>query len=260
MKSKKGCINVSVANIFKKSTYKSEIVTQGLLGEEVDILANENDFIKIRQIDNYEAWVSKYQLSDPVTTKGKQVIPRDHFIRIYQDPNMTIPIKDAVIGCRLTAINKTKNFYQILLPTGELGWIHKNHITDFPELSKDAIIKFSKEFLGYQYVWGGKTPKGFDCSGFVQSVFALLGKQLARDAYLQAEEGEFLSDTWQEAKASDLLFFGDNKDMITHVGISLGNGKFIHALGWVKINSLNKKDPDFSKKHAKTFIKANRYL
>ncbi len=260
MAHEKGSINVSVANLYKNSCYESEIITQGLLGEDVQILQNKNDFIKIRQKDGYKSWISRHQISQPVIITGKKIIVRDHFIGIFKDKELSLPLKDAVIGCCLTTVDEDENLYKIHLPTGESGWTHKKHFTAFPELSKDAIINLAKEFLGYQYFWGGKTPKGFDCSGFVQLVFALLGKQISRDAWLQVDEGLHLADTFEDAGIADLLFFGSSQDKITHVGISLGNQKFIHALGWVRINSLNKDDPDFSPEHLKTFIAANRFI
>ncbi|MEN8211806.1 MAG: C40 family peptidase, partial [Thermodesulfobacteriota bacterium] len=173
---------------------------------------------------------------------------------------MSHPLKDAVIGCNLIAVDEDDMFYRIHLPTGELGWAQKKYFGTFPDFSADAVINLAKEFLGYQYFWGGKTPKGFDCSGFVQTVFSLLGKQISRDAWMQAKEGFNMSNTWDGAHASDLLFFGNTKDKIIHVGISLGNNKFIHALGWVKINSLSDADSEFSRKHVNTFILAKQTM
>lgn len=169
-------------------------------------------------------------------------------------------IKDAVIGCHLFAVDEEDTFYRILLPSGEFGWAQKKYFGAFPDFSREAVISLAREFMGYQYFWGGKTPKGFDCSGFVQFVFSLLGKQISRDAWLQAKEGFHPSKKLQDARGSDLVFFGDSKDKITHVGISLGNNKFIHALGWVRINSLNQEASDFSRKHAKTFILTNQHM
>lgn len=254
MKPEKGCINVSVANLYRESTWESEIVTQGLLGETVDILEYGTEFTRIRQTDAYESWISNHHVSEPLRANGKPIVVRDHFLRIYQDKKMSHPLKDAVIGCHLLAVDEDDTFYRILLPSGEFGWAQKKHFAAFPEFSREAVIRLAREFMGYPYFWGGKTPKGFDCSGFVQFVFSLLGKQISRDSCMQAKEGFHPSEKLQDARVSDLLFFGDSKDKITHVGISLGDNKFIHALGWVRINSLNPEAAEFSRKHVKTFI------
>ncbi len=260
MKHKKGCINVSVANLYREPAHESEIITQGLLGETVDMLEYGTEFTRIRQKDAYESWISNHHLSEPPSAKGKPIVARDHFLRIYQDKKMSLPLKDAVIGCHLLAVDEDDTFYRILLPSGELGWAQKKHFGIFSNFSREAVIRLAREFMGYPYFWGGKTPRGFDCSGFVQFVFSLLGKQISRDAWMQAKKGIAFSKTYQDARVSDLIFFGDSKDKITHVGISLGNNKFIHALGWVRINSLNPEASDFSQKHVNTFILTNQIM
>ena len=83
------------------------------------------------------------------------------------------------------------------------------------------------------YLWGGITPWGADCSGLVQSVFALHGLQLPRDAWQQAERGTDVGRDIGDLRPADLLFFSDRPDgWITHVGISLGERRMVHlALG-----------------------------
>lgn len=80
-------------------------------------------------------------------------------------------------------------------------------------------------FLGVPYVFGGTTSSGFDCSGFVQHVFAMLGMSLPRTADLQYDVGR---PTTGGPRAGDLVFF-DTYGGVSHVGIYLGQGKFVHA-------------------------------
>jgi gamma-D-glutamyl-L-lysine dipeptidyl-peptidase len=82
-------------------------------------------------------------------------------------------------------------------------------------------------------LWGGVTPWGADCSGLVQSTFALHGLEMPRDAWQQAELGEDAGRDVGELRAADLLFFSDRPDKrITHVGIALGDRRMVHlALG-----------------------------
>jgi cell wall-associated NlpC family hydrolase len=82
-------------------------------------------------------------------------------------------------------------------------------------------------------LWGGVTPWGADCSGLVQSVFALHGLQLPRDAWQQAETGRDAGPDIGELRPADVLFFSDRPDRrITHVGIALGDCRMVHlALG-----------------------------
>ena len=87
-----------------------------------------------------------------------------------------------------------------------------------------------ERYLGVPYLWGGCTPLGIDCSGFVQLVWRLNGASLPRDAHQQAECGQEVAPG--EATAGDLLFFGGESGAgITHVAICLEGGRMIHAAG-----------------------------
>jgi cell wall-associated NlpC family hydrolase len=80
-------------------------------------------------------------------------------------------------------------------------------------------------FLGVPYVFGGTTASGFDCSGFVQHVFAMLGIDLPRTADAQYDVGHRAVGG---PHPGDLVFF-DTYGGVSHVGIYLGNGEFVHA-------------------------------
>ncbi|MBV8280655.1 MAG: C40 family peptidase [Candidatus Eremiobacteraeota bacterium] len=87
-------------------------------------------------------------------------------------------------------------------------------------LTSDAL-----HFLGVPYVFGGTSASGFDCSGFVQHVFAMLGIGLPRTADAQYDVGR---PAVGGPKPGDLVFF-DTYGGVSHVGIYLGHGKFVHA-------------------------------
>ena len=95
-------------------------------------------------------------------------------------------------------------------------------------------------------MWGGKSVRGFDCSGFVQTVYKGLGVDLPRDAHLQ-HRFEDLPDTSPGlAKAGDLFFFAEGGDDISHVAMSIGGAQYMHASGWVKIESLQADHENFN--------------
>ncbi|WP_303816594.1 NlpC/P60 family protein [Selenomonas ruminantium] len=91
----------------------------------------------------------------------------------------------------------------------------------------NGIIDLAQQFLGVPYVWGGSSPNGFDCSGFVQYVFAQKGIHLPRTADIQATAGRPVSKS--ELMPGDLVFFAGDYVNISHVGIYVGNGQMIHA-------------------------------
>lgn len=90
-------------------------------------------------------------------------------------------------------------------------------------------------YLNAPYQWGGKSPFGIDCSGFVQMVFRIGGYPLYRDAWQQANQGKPIGE-FSDARPGDLLFFQNEKGAINHVGIALPEDKIIHASGRVRVD------------------------
>jgi len=90
-----------------------------------------------------------------------------------------------------------------------------------------AIINTAKSYLGVPYVWGGTTPDGFDCSGFIQYVFNENGITLPWVTSDQYKAGTGISKS--DLIPGDLIFFETYKAGPSHVGIYLGNNQFIHA-------------------------------
>jgi len=106
-----------------------------------------------------------------------------------------------------------------------------------PKESRDqgqlaSLLEKARTCLGVPYRWGGITKKGFDCSGFVRFVFGSCGIDLDRTSRSQAEQGDPID--LANIQPGDLLFFSTRgmRKGISHVGIYLGEGQFIHAAGW----------------------------
>ena len=252
-------INVSVSSHYRDASYASEVTSQGILGERVELLEPGPLFTLIKQADGYQSWISSDQLGHANVEAETTALVRSHFLSLHLKPaNDTEVIRDAVIGCRLPVQEEQEGWYRLALPDGQSGWAAKDHFGSFPSASPQNVIGLAREFLGYQYVWGGRTPKGFDCSGLVQTTFNLLGVQMPRDSWQQQKQF-FRSADIHDAEPGDLLFFGASEEKITHVAIALGDLRFIHASGWVRYNSFRQSDPDFSPKHLDTFISVNRY-
>lgn len=109
--------------------------------------------------------------------------------------------------------------------------------------SKDAVIAYASTFLGTPYVWGGTTPSpGFDCSGFLQYVYAKFGVTIGRTTYDQIKDGTEVP--MDKLQPGDLIFFGTLADP-HHVGMYIGNGNYIHAPHTgdvIKVSSLGRSD------------------
>jgi cell wall-associated NlpC family hydrolase len=109
------------------------------------------------------------------------------------------------------------------------GSYRPNRITNTQELINN-IESNAKSFLGTKYVWGATGPTKFDCSGFTQWVYRDAGIYLPRVSRDQAKVGQYVS--FENLRRGDMVFFDTKKHkqgVVTHVGIYLGNGNFIHA-------------------------------
>lgn len=109
-----------------------------------------------------------------------------------------------------------------------------------PKSKTDAIIKTAKKYIGTRYVFGGTTPKGFDCSGFVQYVFKQNGFAVPRTADEQYKLGQRVKKR-AELEPGDLVFFSTYEKGASHCGIYLGKNQFIHVSSskGVRIDSLD---------------------
>ena len=101
------------------------------------------------------------------------------------------------------------------------------------------IVSTAKDLMGVAYVFGGTTPKGFDCSGLLQYVFKMNGLSIPRLADEQYQLGR--SAQKHQLSAGDLVFFTTYTSGVSHCGIYIGDGKFLHASSsrGVTINSLD---------------------
>ena len=96
-----------------------------------------------------------------------------------------------------------------------------------PNLSSNDIVSIAYSLVGSPYVYGGNSPSGFDCSGFVQYVYSQVGKSVSRSSSTQAYDGVGVS--YNEAQPGDILSWGHG-GMVTHSAIYVGNGQMVHAM------------------------------
>jgi cell wall-associated NlpC family hydrolase len=105
--------------------------------------------------------------------------------------------------------------------------------------------------LGIPYLWGGTSSRGFDCSGLIQTIYRLGGLLLPRDSDQQAEFGRRRrSRRLESLRTGDLLFFGKPGARISHVGMFLPDGLFLHASGQVRVSSVIPDHPLYESKLA----------
>jgi len=181
------------------------------------------------------------------------------------------PVCDLVAGSVLKAGPLQDGWHAVELPDGRRGFVDQASVQDLEAWLRsrrptpENIERTALQFMGVPYLWGGTSPKGFDCSGFTKVVFRLNGIDIARDTDQQAEVGQDVpfENGLSQLRKGDLLFFcpsATRRDRISHVGIYLGDGVFIHCLGLVKRNSLSAASPIYSENLLKRLVRVKRLL
>ena len=264
--------------------FTAELGNQLLMGTPVEILDEEGYWRKVRSPDPYTAWcvdLGVHEMSREEISKyiaAEKVICIADYSKVLEKPSgKSRKICDIVSGDLLLLRKKRAGKYlEAALPSGETGYVRKRDVAIFREWAEsreatpENIIATAMDFIGVPYLWGGTSIKGADCSGFTRMVWFLNGVLLPRNASQQAGIGqpvEMSADTvkfpadkaavyaddplfrqemlrrTENLRTGDLIFFG--KGRISHVGIYLGEGKFIHSSRYVRISSLIPGDPDF---------------
>ena len=226
---------VPAAPVRKRSSHRSEMVNQVLFGEAMLVLKEKKKWTRVRTLfDKYEGWLTIRQLEeiDEITAKTfNPWVTTDLLSTIeFANHNMYIPF-----GSSLPGFDGSGGKF------GNIEYRFRGNKRKRNEISPNAelVEKFSKQWINAPYLWGGRTILGVDCSGFAQIIFKMLGIDLPRDAWQQAQEGKPVKKI-KDTIAGDLAFF-DDKEEIVHVGILLNNEQIIHASGKVRIDAITKK-------------------
>jgi cell wall-associated NlpC family hydrolase len=244
-------VRVSVAPVQASRSMQAEQVTQALLGASVRIIERSARWARIRMDDDYEGWIARAHLGPDLPHSADWVTMTDLWVNLRTRPDYRMPVRQmAFVGTRLPLLERRPGWLGVTVPSGQPGWVeeHRGQVGFSEEPTAppiaEQVLATARRFLGVPYLWGGCSPLGLDCSGFVQLVYRLHHIRLPRDADLQAGVGMSIALDQPGAlpAAGDALFFcsPDARERITHVGMALGDGSFVHAAGGdrVRINRL----------------------
>jgi cell wall-associated NlpC family hydrolase len=224
---------VAAAPVRKEPNHRSEMVNQLLFGERMQVLEANEEWLRIRSLyDGYEGWLTQHlikQIDAKVATQQCNYITASIINTVgFSDQQILIPMGSEMVGFNENTGLLWQSDYRY---SGEY-----RNISD--PLNKEMLSKFIHGWINAPYLWGGKTIMGVDCSGFVQTVFKVLGLKLKRDAWQQAEQGSAVENI-SEAKQGDLGFFHNEKGRVTHVGIVLDGNRIAHSSGKVRIDQFD---------------------
>lgn len=229
--------------------------SQILFGESVICLEERDGWARVlipsqytpKDQRGYPGWISVKQLfhnpdyhqamkQNPlayVTAKKSQIT--------FSDGKRTL---DVSFMTKLPCLEEKDGRVTVALPFGGVGHLPKSDVTvawKLPVTDAAHRISIAKRYEGLPYLWAGMSSWGFDCSGYVYRIFEAGGMMIPRDASIQARFGQKVSRN--ELQPGDLVFFAyeEGKGAIHHVGMYIGENRFIHSPNTgnpVKINNM----------------------
>jgi hypothetical protein len=292
-----GISTLSVANGRENPGHAAEMGTQILMGNALTVLKQSNSWFLVQSADRYLSWVQRgafvrctKERVDAWNSSSRLLVTAFED-RILTEPKPDAqPVCDVVTGCLVKNVGEDGEWFKVELPDQRAGFLLKSSATDYAEWkracrpSADGVERTAKTLLGRPYLWGGNSPKGMDCSGFTKLTYFLNGVELNRNASQQVLQGTEvpIDPDLSHLKKGDLLFFGFRgrrgqgpgqveegfSDMpvpvrgprVTHVGIYLGDKKFIHSSEFVRINSLDPDSELFDERRLRSLMYVRRVL
>lgn len=214
--------NISVLAMRKEPSHRSEMVSQILFGDEVRFHEQNQDWALISTLhDSYCAWIESKHFEQFDTNLDREVIV-----------------------CNTLIQGKASN-RSLHIPFGSystiLSFFDREDYMNFDtkiEISQ-LFLLFERIMMDVPYLWGGRTVFGVDCSGLSQLFYRFLGIDLLRDASLQISQGVEID--FEERRIGDLIFFQNDQNKISHVGILRNKQTILHSSGEVRIDQLDAK-------------------
>lgn len=234
-----------------QASTSSDILSTAHNGDNVVVIRQVGDWYLV----NYNLKIG-YMHSDYITFKERENIELGYgsvdpyLANIRSGPSTSSGLVDqAGSGAKVFIFGFNCGWYKVKY-NGQIGYIRSDLVTllEKPYCNSGSssstslgtqIANYGMSFVGYPYVYGGTSPSGFDCSGFVQYIYRQFGYSINRTATAQLANGYYVS--YDSLIPGDLVFFGSGSSA-SHVGMYIGGGEFVHAANsrsGVKISSLS---------------------
>ncbi len=256
----KAIVNTAVCGLYGQPTRQCTLEDEALLGMVVDILEEAAPgWVRIRTHYRYEGIVSTDDLvmgddrAAAWEALPKKIILYKDACDVLSDPKVQgWHVRELVRGCIIAPTGEEEGSWaKIALPDGVTGWVPKGILgeyyaapfTDDEETMRNALVEAAMRYMGTHYRWGGKSPRGIDCSGLVSTAYMLCGILIHRDAKL-LEGFPLKAIEMKDMRKGDAIFFPG------HVAMYIGGGRYLHSTArdgdnGLTINSLIPGEPDF---------------
>lgn len=259
-------------NIRSKASTNSSVVTQAKLNQKVTIISTEKDWTNIK-INGKSGWISTKYLEKKTSKTAKSAedtekvqpiagVINGNDVNVRKTPSTSASVIAQIDDGKPVKILTVDKEWTKVSTVATTGWVASKYVSksvkttsrsdntirdtrslEYNDDLASKIIETAKDYLGTNYVYGGTTPRGFDCSGYIGYIMEKHGINLPRTSAEQGTVGEHVNR--DDLKPGDLVFFDTDggKNHISHVGMYIGNGNFIHASsggdGEVRISSLS---------------------
>ncbi|MGI6295764.1 MAG: NlpC/P60 family protein [Armatimonadota bacterium] len=246
-----GVITSNVISLRASADSDTECVTQALIGQPVIAEGGQKDWYYVQTWDTYRGWIPSRAIrlfedraAPAYASNGPVAIIRELWCDIHEQPNdKSMILTKATVSAELQVVDSKGDWVELELPDLRKGFIRKKDakLVDkqlaqtiwLPDPEK--MIETAMRFIGVPYLWGGTSPFGIDCSGFVQLVHRIHGITLLRDAHMQAGDPRCQRVERGDVRTGDLVFFGKTPEpdlkAVTHIGMAMDNDWFIHSGG-----------------------------
>lgn len=238
-------VQVPLEAVYRNADPSSEQVTQVLMWDRVEVKATRGGWSSVvvseqyRTPAGYPGWMRTSSLTFQKTQRGDDFVAASYpVVSVFAKPSLDARVLERVyMGTRLPILKERDKradgelWHTVRLPGRQApGFVRARQVQTEDVVgvtSGYTLVEAGKRLKGVQYLWGGMSNQGIDCSGFVYVLYRMRGITLPRDADQQFEVGTQVPS--QNLLPGDLVFFGKQANDITHVGMYAGKGKFIHA-------------------------------